>query len=121
MKSKSMGAVRDGNVHPAHNSGQVALAVVWEAFSGLQAEQEDEDEEDEKEEADGSQGAVLLDDPYWFDCFPVRICRDISELDPFQNAIMFFIIANVVTMCMDGHPPPTPVVQRFRYIVAWAY
>lgn len=99
----------------------VALAVVWEAFSGLQAEQEDEDEEDEKEEADGSQGAVLLDDPYWFDCFPVRICRDVSELDPFQNAIMFFIIANVVTMCMDGHPPPTPVVQRFRYIAGLVF
>merc|ERR1719326_1577123 len=99
----------------------VALAVVWEAFSGLQAEQEDEDEEDEKEEGDGGQAAVLLDDPYWLDCAPVRFCRDISESDPFQNAIIFFIITNVVTMCMDGHPPPTPDLQKFRYMANFVF
>jgi hypothetical protein len=98
----------------------VALAVVWEAFSGLQAEQEDEEDEVE-EEADAAQGAVLVDEPYWIDCLPVRFCRDTSDSDPFQNAIMFFIITNVVTMCMDGHPPPTPDLQKFRYIANFVF
>jgi hypothetical protein len=117
----------------------VALAVVWDAFSSLQ-EEEKEREEDRRQSGlvDLSSGdprgtlksngfGISMDDDedenspaaLWSDNVLVAKVHQIAVSDVFQNLIMFFIIMNVVTMMMDQYPPPNftrqTVLQYLNY------
>jgi hypothetical protein len=103
----------------------IALAVVWDAFSSLRDDGGDEAEEEEGEnkdmtiaEADSTpkldtQNTEQVDSqrPLWLNYPCIQKIRDFAESDGFQNVIMTFIITNVVTMCANMYPPPPPWVQ----------
>jgi hypothetical protein len=52
------------------------------------------------------------DEAPWLNITPVRGCRAVAFSEAFTSTIMFFILANVVTMCLDKHPPPGPVLRE---------
>jgi hypothetical protein len=101
----------------------VALAVIWEAFSELseQAEAEEEEQkladgveaEDEEREIDdvlevfeGLDEEDWEEQPPWKDIAIVHTCRKIAFNEVFVSVVMFFITANVITMMLDKYPPP---------------
>jgi hypothetical protein len=115
----------------------IALAVVWEAYSTLSAQLDEEmgDEEEEEENTadaiDGEDGgeiskqqsgcAVLL--PCLAPC--LAKLRAFADGDFFQNIIMFFIIFNVCVMALTSHPPPRVQVQYIQqytgYLFRWVF
>merc|ERR1719313_2038077 len=120
----------------------VALAVVWDAFSSLQ-EEEQEKEEERRQSGLVDVAAINANDPrgtlksngfgismddeddesapaqLWLDNIVVVKVNQIAMSEVFQNLIMFFIIMNVVTMMMDQYPPPNftrqTVLQFLNY------
>lgn len=70
-------------------------------------ELEEEEEEEDDIDAELKQWGV---EP-WLNVAPVRMCRALAFSEVFTYFIMFFILANVVTMMLDQHPPPGPTVQ----------
>ena len=47
---------------------------------------------------------------WWKNDF-VEMFKNLAESHFFQSTIMFFILFNVVTMAIDGYPPPSPFVR----------
>jgi hypothetical protein len=98
----------------------VALAVVWDAFSSLQEKAQEDKSPESGEEAGsdedrrGSRPEPVLGEEveqYWLDRKFVRKVYKVAEGDLFQNSIMFFISLNVLTMMMDRYPAPPPWQQ----------
>lgn len=93
----------------------VALAVVDEVRDDFENEEDDEkEEEDESEEiseADDSDEPEL-----WMDCQIVQFCSMLTRSPSWQNFIMFIIMANVVTMCVQKFPPDVVVDETVRKI-----
>jgi hypothetical protein len=120
----------------------VALAVVWDAFSSLQEEEKEKEEErrlsgladmstanNDPRGTLKSQGFGMMDDdedenspaPLWADNALVAKVHQIASSEIFQNSIMFFIVFNVVTMMMDQYPPPDFTRQRILQNLNYAF
>jgi hypothetical protein len=113
----------------------VALAVIWEAFSEFSAQHEDEEKKEKKENGEEETEVIeedeepvgLVDDgePPYLDCIVVHLLRKLAYSDRFVAVIMFFITANVVTMCMDKFPPPdvaeAEALDVLNHIFTWVF
>lgn len=114
----------------------VALAVIWEAFSEFssqahedeekaKAENGEEAEEEAKEEEEEAVGLVDDGEPAYIDCACVHFLRKIAYSERFVTVIMFFITANVVTMMMDQFPPPdvkeAEALDILNHIFTWVF
>jgi hypothetical protein len=103
----------------------IALAVVWEAYSTLSAQLDEEmgkdDEDEENEEGAGGEDEVATSTTQG-GCEKLRVFAD---GDFFQNIIMFFIIFNVFVMALTQHPPPPLHVQYLQqytgYVFRWVF
>jgi hypothetical protein len=102
----------------------IALAVVWEAYSTLSAELEEEmeaeEEANENEEQEGEQEEAPPKPQGGFEKL-----RAFADGDLFQNTIMFFIIFNVFVMALTQHPPPPLPVQYLQkftgHLFRWVF
>merc|ERR1719174_3426861 len=104
----------------------IALAVVWDAYSTLSMEFDEEMEKAAEDgnavaEADEAHVDGASEEPTGF----FGKLRAFADGDLFQNTIMFFIIFNVFVMALTQHPPPPLTVQylqRFTgHLFRWVF
>jgi hypothetical protein len=107
----------------------IALAVVWDAFSSLSEELREAEEQEAiaqglqpkprktpkevGEEGDEEDRPTVAYVPY-SNATIVTTVYNIAESDVFQNTVMFFIISNVCVMMTDMYPPPPPPLQEIQ-------
>eukprot|EP00427_Karlodinium_veneficum_P059745 CAMPEP_0169385084 /NCGR_PEP_ID=MMETSP1017-20121227/43865_1 /TAXON_ID=342587 /ORGANISM="Karlodinium micrum, Strain CCMP2283" /LENGTH=1806 /DNA_ID=CAMNT_0009485871 /DNA_START=606 /DNA_END=6023 /DNA_ORIENTATION=+ len=100
--------------------GPLPLKPIWaENQAPKESLKEDKDADAESEE--GFMEDHDWDQPPWFDCSLVRAFRVVASNEWFVNIVMFFIVFNVITMCLDGYPPPPAAMQIFLSICNYVF